>query len=226
MYKLAALTILATSALSVVRAAVPLYGQCGGLGFTGDTECEPPATCYFHNYWISQCLILSTAGSASSTTTGTITTSPSSTTTTTSTKTAPATTTAACQTGLPSVTPLPVRARTANTTFTGMYLHQSIRAMVVLGTTNDGKPCQVVSYLNIKNELSAPNASYKGLYWELNHPVSNFWSNVPLSLTSASPWGAKSWFMACKDDTSSVELYLQTGSDTPPGQTCVMTQIS
>lgn len=52
MYKLAALAILATSAFNVVRAAVPLYGQCGGLGFTGETECEPPATCYFHNYCV------------------------------------------------------------------------------------------------------------------------------------------------------------------------------
>ncbi|KIO24881.1 hypothetical protein M407DRAFT_25741 [Tulasnella calospora MUT 4182] len=38
MYKLFALAILATSTLNVIRAIVPVYGQCGGLGWTGDTD--------------------------------------------------------------------------------------------------------------------------------------------------------------------------------------------
>jgi endoglucanase len=33
-----------------------LYGQCGGIGFTGPTACQSPATCKFQNDWYSQCL--------------------------------------------------------------------------------------------------------------------------------------------------------------------------
>ncbi|KAJ8693339.1 hypothetical protein PTI98_008343 [Pleurotus ostreatus] len=37
-------------------AAVPLYGQCGGNGFTGETTCVAGATCSFQNEWYSQCV--------------------------------------------------------------------------------------------------------------------------------------------------------------------------
>ncbi|KAL6692403.1 glycoside hydrolase family 45 protein [Trichoderma pleuroticola] len=33
-----------------------LYGQCGGVGWTGPTTCQPPATCKAQNQWYSQCL--------------------------------------------------------------------------------------------------------------------------------------------------------------------------
>ncbi|RFU79622.1 glycoside hydrolase family 45 [Trichoderma arundinaceum] len=33
-----------------------LYGQCGGVGWTGPTTCQPPATCKVQNQWYSQCL--------------------------------------------------------------------------------------------------------------------------------------------------------------------------
>jgi pectate lyase len=36
--------------------AAKLYAQCGGQGFTGPTECEPPATCVKSNEWYSQCI--------------------------------------------------------------------------------------------------------------------------------------------------------------------------
>ncbi|KAH8124082.1 non-ribosomal peptide synthetase [Trichoderma asperelloides] len=33
-----------------------LYGQCGGIGWTGPTACQPPATCKKQNDYYSQCL--------------------------------------------------------------------------------------------------------------------------------------------------------------------------
>lgn len=33
-----------------------LYGQCGGVGWTGPTVCQAPATCKTQNEWYSQCL--------------------------------------------------------------------------------------------------------------------------------------------------------------------------
>ncbi|KAL2261663.1 hypothetical protein VTK26DRAFT_3655 [Humicola hyalothermophila] len=35
---------------------VPRWGQCGGNGYTGPTECESPYTCTYQNDWYSQCL--------------------------------------------------------------------------------------------------------------------------------------------------------------------------
>lgn len=35
---------------------VKRYGQCGGRGWQGPTECEEPWTCTFQNEWYSQCL--------------------------------------------------------------------------------------------------------------------------------------------------------------------------
>ncbi|OPB40224.1 Endoglucanase-5 [Trichoderma guizhouense] len=33
-----------------------LYGQCGGIGWTGPSVCQSPATCKAQNQWYSQCL--------------------------------------------------------------------------------------------------------------------------------------------------------------------------
>ncbi|KAG8916343.1 hypothetical protein FRC02_004023, partial [Tulasnella sp. 418] len=50
-----ALIILMTSA-GIVNAAVPLYGQCGGNNYTGETVCVSGAYCAYQNEWYSQCL--------------------------------------------------------------------------------------------------------------------------------------------------------------------------
>ncbi|KDQ10378.1 glycoside hydrolase family 5 protein [Botryobasidium botryosum FD-172 SS1] len=36
--------------------AVPVYGQCGGIGYTGSTVCDAGSTCTYSNDWYSQCL--------------------------------------------------------------------------------------------------------------------------------------------------------------------------
>ncbi|KAF8603342.1 hypothetical protein BDV93DRAFT_523410 [Ceratobasidium sp. AG-I] len=35
---------------------VPVYGQCGGIGYTGSGVCDAPAICAFYNIYESQCL--------------------------------------------------------------------------------------------------------------------------------------------------------------------------
>ncbi|KAG8685433.1 hypothetical protein FRC08_013110 [Ceratobasidium sp. 394] len=40
--------------------AVPQWGQCGGIGWTGGTTCDSPYVCTVINDWYYQCL---TAGS-------------------------------------------------------------------------------------------------------------------------------------------------------------------
>ncbi|KIO21503.1 hypothetical protein M407DRAFT_28895 [Tulasnella calospora MUT 4182] len=45
---LISLATIASLALQANAATVPLYGQCGGQGYTGPTECDPGLICY---YW-------------------------------------------------------------------------------------------------------------------------------------------------------------------------------
>ncbi|KIO24891.1 carbohydrate-binding module family 1 protein [Tulasnella calospora MUT 4182] len=252
MYKFAVLIAVAASVFSLVCATVPLYGQCGGSGFTGETVCTLPATCVYLNYWYSQCLNLASTTTTPSTTTkttvtGVITDKP--TTTTTPTKTITTSSTVTCYTDLPVFSAPPVRANTNNIAVTGLYLHRRSDGKAVLnkniagiplwwtapGTIAlleptgmvDGKICQAKDYLNVLSDSASPSASYKPLAFSLGAPISDYWSSVRLSVTAASPWGAQSWFLACPTSvTDEYLVYLQTGTDVPPGQTCALTQLS
>lgn len=78
-----ALVALAAAIQPFVLAATPLWGQCGGIGFTGDKTCASGSVCTYSNDWYSQCL----PGSANPTTSvppqsSTSTAPPTSTTTT------------------------------------------------------------------------------------------------------------------------------------------------
>ncbi|KXN90624.1 Mannan endo-1,4-beta-mannosidase F [Leucoagaricus sp. SymC.cos] len=83
----ASLTTLALS-LSQVAAVVPVWGQCGGNGWTGETGCASGSTCVVQNEWYSQCL----PGAASTTTTTTIKTTTTTSTGPTSSAPSPAST--------------------------------------------------------------------------------------------------------------------------------------
>ncbi|OBR10670.1 Fungal cellulose binding domain-containing protein [Colletotrichum higginsianum IMI 349063] len=41
---------------AAVSAQAPLYGQCGGEGWSGPTTCVAGSVCTFSNYWYSQCV--------------------------------------------------------------------------------------------------------------------------------------------------------------------------
>ncbi|KDQ10112.1 carbohydrate-binding module family 1 protein [Botryobasidium botryosum FD-172 SS1] len=56
------ISMIVTSALAIVvaylarvNAAVPPFGQCGGIGYTGETVCTIGSACVFQNDWYSQC---------------------------------------------------------------------------------------------------------------------------------------------------------------------------
>ncbi|TFK40959.1 glycoside hydrolase family 3 protein [Crucibulum laeve] len=82
--------------LGIALAQQPLYGQCGGIGWSGGTTCVSGATCTKLNDYYSQCL----PGSASSSTTAQSSTSTRSTTSTTS-----APSTSSSSSSAPSSTP-------------------------------------------------------------------------------------------------------------------------
>ncbi|KAJ1564712.1 hypothetical protein HK096_006641 [Nowakowskiella sp. JEL0078] len=77
------------------QTCVSLYGQCGGLTYTGATCCVSGATCTYSNAYYSQCLASSSTSSSTSSSKTTTTASSSKTTTTaSSSKTTTSTTTA------------------------------------------------------------------------------------------------------------------------------------
>ncbi|PVF99220.1 hypothetical protein CPB86DRAFT_814169 [Serendipita vermifera] len=94
-----ALTLLI--AAGIVEAQAPLYGQCGGLNWTGPTTCVSGATCVYSNDWYSQCVPSGQAGTTTKASSTTKTSTTSTKTSTTSTKT----TTGAAQTGLTTTLP-------------------------------------------------------------------------------------------------------------------------
>lgn len=67
----AGLVVLIFGANSVV--AVAEWGQCGGIGYSGSTQCDSGLTCVYSNDWYSQCL-KSTGGGTTTTRTTTTTT--------------------------------------------------------------------------------------------------------------------------------------------------------
>ncbi|KAG8932483.1 hypothetical protein FRC02_001006 [Tulasnella sp. 418] len=78
--------------------------------------------------------------------------------------------------------------------------------------------CTRYLYLNVE----ASEYSYKPLIWSWTK-VTNYWTfpyGADIGTTSASPFGAVTNFLAC-----GTTLYLQTGTDVPAGQTCVLTKL-
>ncbi|KAG8932834.1 hypothetical protein FRC00_014053 [Tulasnella sp. 408] len=148
-----------------------------------------------------------------------------------------------CVTNLPTFTAKAIKATTPNTPVTGSSLQRRSDGRAVLNWSSAVFPalrsntfcfiedgpggCKYKDYINIYNDETIPYASYKVLKFELSAPITTYWSTTDWGVSSDSPWGAQSWFLACATPvTGEYLLYLQTGSDVPPGQTCYLTEIS
>ena len=44
-----------TTPTPIVGPVLPLWSQCGGIGYTGSTNCGPNGECVFSSVWYSQC---------------------------------------------------------------------------------------------------------------------------------------------------------------------------
>jgi hypothetical protein len=44
------------SLITIISSSISLYGQCGGVGYVGSTDCVANTTCYENNLYYSQCL--------------------------------------------------------------------------------------------------------------------------------------------------------------------------
>ncbi|TFK40402.1 cellobiohydrolase II-I [Crucibulum laeve] len=64
MLKFGALLALTSLIPAFVEAVAPVWGQCGGNGWSGETACASGSTCVKSNDWYSQCITSSTQASS------------------------------------------------------------------------------------------------------------------------------------------------------------------
>lgn len=119
----AGLAVLIFGANSVI--AVAEWGQCGGMYYTGSTQCDAGLTCAYQNDWYSQCL-RSPGG-------GTTTTTPRTTigTTTTDTRTPP---TSTSTTSNPNATGLDAKFKTHGKQYFGTAVDQNTLSVSQVAT--------------------------------------------------------------------------------------------
>ncbi|KAF8308382.1 beta-glucosidase [Clavulina sp. PMI_390] len=125
-------------AIPAVVEAVAVYGQCGGIGYTGSTVCDAGSTCVYSNPYYSQCL------PASSTSTSTSTTQKSSSTTATTTSKTTTSTTASSSSTSASASVTPTGswvAAVAKATAAVAKMSTQDMVNIVTGIGNEKGPC-------------------------------------------------------------------------------------
>ncbi|KAG8918578.1 hypothetical protein FRC02_002233 [Tulasnella sp. 418] len=222
-----------------VKADVLLFGQCGGIGYTGDIICAPPNVCTVMNPYYSQCLAPKSSTSTfltTRTTSSSTSSKPSILTTYSATRTFAWPTAKPDPTRLCNATPVPVIKTTHIMASNSLYISQLLdnaAGLSAIRMPGDVQHFRVIAggggyirtscdqpwYLSVYE--SYPSTSYKPLvwtpayytnYWVVGDPSSYTGSGL-ISTTDSSPYGARSTFWACGLDK---QLYLQTGAIAPP----------
>ncbi|KAJ3718084.1 hypothetical protein DFJ43DRAFT_1134305 [Lentinula guzmanii] len=201
--------IVAVTALAV-RAQSPAWGQRGGIGWSGPTTCVSGYSCVETNTYYSQCI----PGTATSVPT----TSSGSSTTATSTST--------------GATPTGSQIRSDQDPTFHFYLQNSDGSAVLGSETSSG-------YFTIGSTITLPGDNSTTLY--LNVDTSDTTVSYQAltfgSTATTTDWGLEGDtiietdprqlnFLTCAtSDPSVYSLYLQTGNDSPAGQTCSLTSL-
>ncbi|KAI0329405.1 hypothetical protein GY45DRAFT_1324998 [Cubamyces sp. BRFM 1775] len=205
---------------SQVFAQAPIWGQCGGIGWTGSTTCAAGSVCTVQNDYYSQCI----PGSASESSTVPITTI-------TPTPTTPPTTTVPqgpTTTSSSVATPTGSQIRADQPPVYHFYL-QSDGGKPVLG------PEASSGYFTIGTTISLNGADGSKLY--LNVDESATTSYKPLTfdaVATTTDWGLEGDtiittaprqlnFLACStSDPNVYDVFFQEGNDTPSGSSCTL----
>ncbi|KAG9007352.1 hypothetical protein FRB90_009432 [Tulasnella sp. 427] len=169
---------------TLASATVQLYGQCGGIGWTGETNCGSGATCVHWNDWYYQCMPATTTTTSTKTTTTTTksstTTTKSSTTTTksstTTTKSSTTTTTTKSTTTSPSTTTTTTKSTTTTpsttTTTTTTTPSTTTTTTTTTSSTTSASASPTVIPLRGLNTLAKAHGRYFGT------SLDGLWSNT------------------------------------------------
>ncbi|KAG8957528.1 hypothetical protein FRC00_003821 [Tulasnella sp. 408] len=143
-----------------------------------------------------------------------------------------------CPYAITRATGTPVGAITEGTLFYGEYLQcdSSTNEAVLIPDPFAPQLCAnatCVSRVYLEIFQSSPSTlSYKQIYWRPNVGTTFAWkpdpNQIPQTVTTNTGyllnWADHDWFLACLQDDK-WKVYLQTGSDSPAGVTCVATQL-
>jgi len=200
-----------------VQAQSGAWGQCGGQGWTGATTCITGYTCTVSNPYYSQCL---PGASGSSSGSGQTTVKP--------TTTVPSTTPSSTISG---PTPTGSQIRADQDPVYHFYLQNS-GGVPVLG------PEASSGYFTISNTITLNQPGGSQLFLNLNASSTASYQALSFGTTAiTTDWGLEGDtiittaprqlnFLACAtSDPTIYNLLLQTGNDTPPGQTCTLVTI-
>ncbi|KAG8950416.1 hypothetical protein FRC04_007431 [Tulasnella sp. 424] len=82
--------------------------------------------------------------------------------------------------------------------------------------------CLNVAYFNLHDNGN----SYVPISWDVGRELTMDWdgSSSVIQTRNNTQWGVQSWFLACAEQ-GYWAVYLQTGKDTPSGETCYLTQL-
>ncbi|KAG8785614.1 hypothetical protein FRC15_001047 [Serendipita sp. 397] len=205
-----------------LAAAVPLWGQCGGQGWSGSTVCDAGSYCYPFNPFYSQCIptpssSTSSAAASSSSVSRTLTTTTS--TRVTSTVTG-STRTSTSSSSTPTSSGVQIRA-VADPVY--HYYVQSLGGVAVLGPQSSGGYFTINGTIKLNSSppvylnIASTTNTYKALTFDSTATFSG-WALEGDTLVTAtgSAYGRQLNFLACPSSTTNYYvLYLQTGSQTP-----------
>ncbi|KAG8909048.1 hypothetical protein FRC01_007178 [Tulasnella sp. 417] len=157
--------------------------------------------------------------------------SPSTTTSeTSSVTTATSSATSACGSG-PAIVAI-----TSGTPVTGFSLQGNVGTPILTSGTHY-YPYTFGSYISLQGgadnclntayfNLHAAGNSYIPISWDIGRKLTLDWDGASsvIQTRNHTQWGVQSWFLTCKEQGNWV-VYLQTGTDTPSGETCYSTQL-
>ncbi|KAK6538615.1 hypothetical protein TWF694_010193 [Orbilia ellipsospora] len=176
-------TLLLLAGAALASAQSPLYGQCGGVGWTGPTTCVSGATCVYSNDYYSQCIASGSGVTTAKTTTKTSTTKTSTTKTTTTKTTTTAAGSGGGATGLTTVVPasagsttLP-SAKVISGTFDGGMVKYDRNPKVCEEQSETGEEDAMFileAGATIKNVLIGPNQA-EGIHCRGTCTIQNVW---------------------------------------------------
>ncbi|KAG8958471.1 hypothetical protein FRC03_009106 [Tulasnella sp. 419] len=227
------------SYFSYVEATVDLFGQCGGIGYSGETGCTPPNICAYYSEEYSQCIPPNRTKPVI--TGGPVTVLPL--TRSTISRTIKPSVTKSIESCSPissGVVGFMSNALVAAESSPSLYLNKaqtneggavlsSSRMSGIFEYTNEttGNFLRISCLYLTVDELFP--YSYKPLVWT-TEVITKYWvvggafplaaraRGGTLSTGTSSPYGVRASFLACGD--KEVQVYLQTGRDIPPGVTC------
>ncbi|KIK65182.1 carbohydrate-binding module family 1 protein [Collybiopsis luxurians FD-317 M1] len=199
------LTISVALLVSGAWAQSPAWGQCGGIGWAGSTTCVAGYTCVASSPYYSQCIPGNPTPTSSGGSSGT------------STSTGPAPTGSQIRSDQDPTYHFYLQ----NSNGSAVLGPESSSGYFTIGSTISFPGTNGTLYLNL--DTSDTSVSYQPVVFG-STAITTDWGLEGDTIIETNPRQLN--FLACATSNAQVySVYLQTGNDNPPGQTCSLTSL-